>query len=91
MRNKELAKSFKDKKCHLCERTRFTCGHHLISFKSRSDLDIKENMMCVCIHHHVEFHNKGLSFMVEKYNLQMEMIERGFFYCELTKKWRYPV
>lgn len=64
-------------------------GHHLITFASRPDLDIPDNIIPLCVNHHSEFHSRGLGVMVVKYGMRSEMESRGFYYYRLTDKWRH--
>lgn len=61
-------------------------GHHVISFGSRPDLDIAENMMPLCPQHHSEVHNMGTTRFVGKYGLRFYLIKKGFYFDE--GKWR---
>lgn len=93
-RNLELAEQFRNKRCHVCQFITggsggSVCGHHIISFKSNPKLDIEENLIALCQKHHNEFHSKPLSEVVTRYGLDSFLIERGFYKCELTGKWRY--
>lgn len=89
-RNKKLAEEFAKKPCAVCGSTYMVSGHHLITFKSRPDLDIKENLMPLCFTHHREIHDKGLNQFVVEHSLQMNMFGRGFGYSQLYGKWYWP-
>ena len=52
--------------------------HHLKTRGSGGD-DSQTNVMPLCRLHHTELHKIGLSSFVEKYGLQNEMRNRGFF------------
>ena len=88
-RDKKLAKSYRGAPCLICGSTETTVGDHIFTFGSRPDLDTKKGTWPLCYIHHQE-KERSLKDFVFKYKLEDEMLERGFFVCPLTRKWRAP-
>lgn len=63
--------------------------HHIITRKS-GGTDDKYNLMSLCLRHHNEIHQKGTSYMAEKYPvIRNFLISHNWEFCEFLKKWRY--
>lgn len=73
--------------CEVCGSRHQVSGHHLISYKSRPDLDCERNMIALCFKHHREVHDIGLRRFAEKYELELTLIKRGFELNHITNKW----
>lgn len=87
-RDKSLAREFHGKPCVVCGATETTVGDHILTVGSRPDLAAnRKNIWALCWIHHDE-KGRSLREFVAKYQLQSEMILRGFFECEMTKNWR---
>lgn len=48
------------------------------------------NLMYFCREHHLEQHQLGWVLFADKYNLKKELYDRGFYYCHVSQKWKYP-
>ncbi len=88
-RNQALAKKYRDMPCEVCGIEYAVSGHHLISFKSRPDLDIPQNIKALCVNHHSEIHSIGLRSFCSKYGLFNELDRRGFYYDETSRKYMF--
>lgn len=67
------------------------CGdcHHFITQGSRPDLkDYEPNLFPLCRKHHIEFHHIGATKWVKKYRFHNMMIDRGFYFCIYSNKYR---
>lgn len=67
------------------------CYHHLYSRKAYPEHSEKPwNMIPVCLKHHNEFHDKNIPFMAVKYkNVMNWIVEREWYFCKITNKWRH--
>lgn len=90
-RNRELAFKFSQLDCMVCGSPHQVSGHHIISFGSRPDLDIEKNIIPLCWLCHREVHDNGLVFFVKKHGLENFLINRGFHFNAITRKWYLPV
>ena len=86
-RNKELAKKYSEMPCCICGSRKMVSGHHVISFKSRPDLDIDENIIPLCFKHHREIHDNGRNTFINKYAIQDMLFNRGFEFDTFTERW----
>lgn len=82
-RNKELAKRYSNMPCFICGSRNQVSGHHIISFASRPDLDVPENILPLCFTHHREIHDKGRDTFIKEQNIGHFLEMRGFEYDEL--------
>lgn len=66
------------------------CYHHLFTRKAYPNhAEKKWNMIPVCLSHHSEFHNKGITYMAVKYKTVMEWLKNNqWFFCKTFNKWR---
>lgn len=88
-RNKANAELFRGQACIVrdCNK-RNTVGDHISPYKRDPRRDILENMWPLCIQHHDEKGRMPLKDFVSKHWLENELINRGFFKCELTGNWK---
>lgn len=82
---------YDSKKDNFC----FICGYHVtdgahIMSRGAGGSDEEHNIIRFCRKHHSEQHFIGWPEFIRRYNLQDEMISRGFEYCELRGKWFLP-
>lgn len=78
-RDKKLAESYRGQPCEICGQIYQTVAHHVISFKSRPDLDIPINLVALCPRHHREAHDRGAVTFVKTYPHFRHLLEdRGF-------------
>lgn len=89
MRNKELASEYTSKNCEACGSIHNVVGHHIISFKSRPDLDIPQNIMALCYICHNQVHTMGRDQFIRRYQLEKNLRNRGFYFDDYAKKWRF--
>jgi len=88
IRNKEIAKKFREIPCLLCGKTRGTVGHHLLTVGAHPELvNDERNIVGVCMKHHLEFHALELHRMVIKYRLEKFMLLRDFIFIEYSNRW----
>ena len=80
------------KACAACGVQHNVDTHHIITRGARPDLEnYMPNCIPLCRVHHIEVHKKGLTYFANKYNLNNELLNRGFYRCGLTNKWRINV
>ena len=73
-------------KCIICSENAEI--HHIYTRGSHPEYkDSKWNHMLLCRKHHTEIHRIGRTSFVKKYQLQDELIRRGFEFCEFRNKW----
>lgn len=61
--------------------------HHVKTVKSGGD-DVPENVIALCVKHHIEVHNVGTSAMAEKYKtVKSWLVAAGWEYDEKNNKW----
>ena len=78
--------------CEVCGQTiQDNYFHHILTKKSRPDVKYKEfNLISVCQEHHNDFESKGNNTMSKIYpHIRKLFIDRGFYMCETSNKWRY--
>lgn len=92
-RNPKKYNQYKETRCK-------ACGHdgsfypldidHVATFKAHPELAYdKRNLLTVCRKCHVLKGQKGTSYMAEAYPaVRNFLIANGWYYCELSKKWR---
>lgn len=85
--------SFESKEpCVVCNREGegFVCSHHLFTRKVYPEFQHEEwNKIPVCQRCHNQFHNKGTSWMANKYlSVHLWLIRNDWFFCEYVNKWR---
>jgi len=88
-RNKKLAENFRGSPCIVCGSRNGSSGDHILTFGSRPDLDIGNNIWPLCFKHHEE-KGRGLTAFVERYSLAHELKGRGYWFDHVSNKWRYP-
>jgi hypothetical protein len=65
------------------------CFHHLLTRKTYPEHENKDwNKISVCQKHHNEFHNKGISYMAEKYVDVLSWLLFNNWYKD-NFKWRH--
>ena len=74
--NKDLCNSYQDMSCAICfiRGGGRICGHH-IKPKGSGGHDHTKNLIPVCHKHHMEFHNKGLRYVINTYDTAKEYLE----------------
>ncbi len=65
--------------------------HHLLTKKAYPEhKDSTWNLIPVSQKIHLEFHQKGMSYMANKYpSVERWLIQNDWYVCESTKKWRH--
>lgn len=86
-RNLELSDQFRGQPCEVCNKDHDTVGDHIKTFGSGGECTL-ENLWSLCVPHHAEKHNLGLTTFVCKYpNLRTLLKIKGWAFDEFTKKW----
>ena len=85
-RDKTLAKLYKGNPCIICKNPGE--GDHILAYKGHGNLDVPENIWPLCRWHHIQKHSMGLSRFAEKYKLEDELINRGYWFCSIQRKWK---
>jgi len=86
-KNVKLTEVFREKPCEICGSHHLTSGHHIKS-RGSGGPDITQNLVTLCFKHHEEIH-RGLTRFAIKHPLMEEiLIQKGWEFCELFKKWR---
>ncbi len=68
--DKELLKSFRDKSCVIKKDCiGEVCAHH-IKTKGSGGGDVEDNLLALCVLHHLEIHKIGTKTFFIKYNLK---------------------
>ena len=86
-RNKELAKSFREKPCVVCDAP--GVGDHILNFKRIPSRDEEWNMWALCFECHREKTDSqsGLAGFVRAHGLKRIIESKGFYYIEESDKW----
>lgn len=90
VKNPALLKAYRAKPCEICGSTTAVSGHHIITKGSNGGhLDIEENLIALCFHHHRAIHDIDTVVFCELFPVVNGIfINKGFFQCELTGKWK---
>jgi hypothetical protein len=89
-RDKKLQRKIAEQRCRACYQEPAGSCDHIITVGSRPDLGKHPaNLWALCFKHHREKEDHGLTEFVFKYNLQDELLNRGFWFCDYTNKWRW--
>lgn len=84
--NKKLLKSMSLLNCEMCGQKNNNAAHHIIT-KARQGGDYDWNLMTLCFPCHRDWHDKGIRFMLEKFNhLHDRLMRRGFDFDEYSGK-----
>jgi hypothetical protein len=78
------------KKCVICGNSGE--GHHILTQKAYPELKDKPwNIIPLTREYHSEWHNKGVSYMAEKYfQIKVWLKNHNWSYCEVKKTWVPP-
>lgn len=90
IKNPQLLKEKREVPCELCNSHNNVAGYH-IKTKGSGGHDIEENLISLCFHCHItKLHQWGLNRFCEVYPKMVEILKnKGWYYCEVLKKWRH--
>ena len=89
--DKTLVNSYRNEPCIVCGASLNTVAHHVKTKKSGGH-DIEMNLVPVCFEHHREWHDKGNTFMADKYKtVSVWFNVNNWIYCLTSKKYFNPL
>lgn len=87
MRNHDLCESYRKMPCIVCGSYNLVSGHHLRT-RGSGGLDIKENLIPLCLNHHTEVHQISLTRFCQKYSaVKWYIVSNGWYYCTYRERY----